>query len=116
MIPDTRPSDSEVLRELKQAADELSVRIHRLGAPGLSAQASVTGQESEEDSQEIEAYAAFLRAEEHLITLVMRRQLTEPVDPGDRHTIAKVVLGLLQRTNKLENQLRVLASKQPLDL
>jgi len=101
-----------VLRELKQAADELSVRIHRLGAPGLSAQASVT----EEDSQEIEAYAAFLRAEEHLITLVMRRQLTEPVDPGDRHTIAKVVLGLLQRTNKLENQLRVLASKQPLDL
>jgi hypothetical protein len=112
MIPDTRPSDSEVLRELKQAADELSVRIHRLGAPGLSAQASVT----EEDSQEIEAYAAFLRAEEHLITLVMRRQLTEPVDPGDRHTIAKVVLGLLQRTNKLENQLRVLASKQPLDL
>lgn len=67
------------------------------------------------DPQEIEAYIALWKAEEAQITRVMRRQLSEPVDPGDRHNLARAVLLLLHRVNQLEALLAHVQRTAPSD-
>jgi hypothetical protein len=102
--------ESSDFRDLQIAVKALSERVDRLE---IGVRSLAPGEGLEEDSQEVEAYVMSRRAEEHQIFGVMRRPLSEPVDPGDRHNVAKALWGLLQRTNELEDKLRLLASKLP---
>jgi hypothetical protein len=104
---DTDESETEslafVLQRLEAAINDLQVRVLRLETRYQSDGIGSVGQ-GDPDPQEVEATIAFWLGEEALITGVMKRQLSEPVDGGDRHNLAKVVLGLLQRLNRLEFQ------------
>jgi len=77
------------------------------------ADASGAGRDDKLQSQDSEATKAFWRAEEALVARVMKRPLSEPVDGGDRHNLAKVVFGLLHRIDALEAEIRSLRGEEP---
>lgn len=65
--------------------------------------------------QEREAQAAFWRSSRHKLVGIMQSPLNELVTSSDRHNLALVLLGVFDRVNYLENEMRRLEGKPLLD-
>ncbi len=105
---DTREAQSTALGldNLQVEIQDLVARIARLEAKYRTGGITTGGRDNALQSQDAEATKAFWRGMEVQITGVMKRPLSEPVDGGDRHNLARAVLGCLQRIDVLEAELR----------
>jgi hypothetical protein len=101
------------LDDLQIEIQDLVARVARLEATYRAAGIATGGRDNTRQSQEAEATKAFWRGVEVQITGVMKRPLSEPVDGGDRHNLARAVLGCLQRVDALEAEIRSLRGEEP---
>ena len=101
------------LDDLQVEIQELVARVARLEAAYRAGGITAGGRDNTRESQEDEATKAFWGGVEVQITGVMKRPLSEPVDGGDRHNLARAELGCLQRIDALEAEVRSLRGEEP---
>ena len=101
------------LDDLQIEIQDLIARIAKLDATYLAGGNNAVERGNKLQSQDDEATKAFWRAEGVQISHVMKRPLSEPVDGGDRHNLAKAVLGLLRRIDALEGEISSLRGEAP---
>jgi hypothetical protein len=99
------------LQEVQEGQARLAARISDLESDAARCSVGAVGLRAGADDEHV----AFWSANRSMIVSVMRRALDQPVTSGDRHNIALVLWGLIDRVNALENVIRAMRGQPLLD-